>query len=309
MEKIAYIIITHKDPAHLRKLISALDFYADFYIHIDKKVNSEPFRKELSSLQREIYVINKYTIEWGGYSQVLAQKELLRAVLYSGNKYKRIVCISGQDYPVYSNRRIHEVFDKNPHKEFIAGQNISHDEPKEIHRIINYYLVDYPFTVDSPMAIKILRKFSNIFKLNLRKRSVSYLNEKVADIFFGSDWWAITYNCAKYVYDSLCKEKKFLRYISTAYVPSELCINSIVFNSEFGNNAIIMPKNFSLSIPGDVAFERISPLHYLEYREKMNTLVKSDYDTILKSNKIFIRKAETGISDSLLDLIDISREE
>lgn len=101
----------------------------------------------------------------------------------------------------------------------------------------------------------------------------------------------------------------FLKYIFTVHVPSELCINTIVFNSRFGDNAIRMPKNFSLSIPGDLAFERIPPLHYVEYREKINTLTKSDYDNILKSNKMFFRKTETGISDSLMNQIDVIREQ
>ena len=96
---------------------------------------------------------------WGGYSQVLSHKEMLGAILLSGERYKRIVCISGLDYPVYSNRRIHEMFDKNPEKEFITGLNISHDEPEELHRIINYFFVDYPFLIGNPIAVKIIKKF------------------------------------------------------------------------------------------------------------------------------------------------------
>ena len=69
-----------------------------------------------------------------------------------------------------------------------------------------------------------------------------------------------------------------------------------------------MPKNFALSIPGDIAFERLSPLQYLEYRDQMKTLVDADYNNILKSNKMFFRKAETGISNSLMDQIDRIRE-
>ena len=308
MDKIAYIIQTYKDPAHLRRLVSALNFHSDFYIHIDKKVDPEPFRKELSSLQREVYFISKYIVTWGGYSQVLSDKEMLGTILHSGKKYKRIVCISGLDYPIFSNRKIHEMFDKNPEKEFITGQNISHDEPEEIYRINKYFFVDNPFLIDIPIAVKILKKISNAFKLDLKKKNFSYLNGKKCDIFFGSGWYAITYDCAKYVYESLCKEKKFLRYISTAFVPDELCIHTIVFNSKFGENAIRMPKNFALSIPGDIAFERVSPLQYLEYRGQMQTLTESHYDNILKSNKMFFRKAETGKSDSLMDRIDRMRE-
>ena len=178
MEKIAYITTAYKDPAHLKRLVSALNFHSDFYIHIDKKVDFEPFRKELSSLQKKVYLISKYTVTWGGYSQVLTYKEILGIILHSGKKYERIVCISGLDYPVYSNRKIYEVFDKNPKKEFITGLDISHEEPEEIYRIINYFFVDYPFLIGNPTTVKILRRLLNIFKLNLKKSNVSYLNGK-----------------------------------------------------------------------------------------------------------------------------------
>jgi|SRR6185312_1628119 len=309
MEKIAYIITTYKDPFHLKRLINALDFHCDFYIHIDKKVDLEPFKKELSTLKKDVCVVNKYTVNWGGYSQILSHKEMLGTIINSGKKYKRIVCISGLDYPVYSNSKIHEAFENNPQKEYIVGLNISHEEPQEVHRIINYFFVDHPFLIDNPILAEMLKRLANFFKINLKKSNISYLNGKKTDIFFGSDWYALTYNCAKYVYESLCNEKKFLRYLSTAHVPIELCINTIVFNSSFANNAIRMPKNFALSLPGDVAFEKLSPLHYLEYRDKIKTFVAADYENILKSNKMFCRKTETGVSDSLMDQIDRMREQ
>lgn len=307
MNKIAYIITAYKDPAHLKRLINALNFDSDFYIHIDKKVDISPFIKELSTLNLTPSIISKYIVTWGGYSQILTHKELLGAVINSGNKYERIVCISGQDYPIYSNKKIHEEFRNNPEKEFITGLNISHEEPNEIFRIINYFLVDYPFLISNPTTVKIIKKIASIAPIKLKKGNVSILGGKKCDIYFGSDWYAITFECAKYVYESLCKEKKFLRYLSTAHVPIELCINTLVFNSRFGDNAMRIPKNFALSLPGDVAFEKLAPLHYLEYRDRINVFTLADYPKILRSNKMFIRKTETGISDSLMDLIDETR--
>ncbi len=69
-----------------------------------------------------------------------------------------------------------------------------------------------------------------------------------------------------------------------------------------------MPMNFALSIPGDISFERIAPMHYLEYRDKIKTFAEVDYVNIIKSNKLFFRKAETGTSDSLMNQIDRIRE-
>ncbi|MGD0229335.1 MAG: beta-1,6-N-acetylglucosaminyltransferase [Syntrophorhabdales bacterium] len=309
MENIAYIITAYKDPIHLRRLINALDFHADFYIHIDRKADIRTFRKEFSSIQRKIYYISKYHISWGGYSQVLSQRELLHAVISSGEQYKRVVCLSGQDYPILSNIRIHKRFDENSRKEFIGGINISHDAPKQLHKIVHYNLFDL-FSGKYPILNRIMRKLLNMMNntLNLTKQNQSWLNGKVADIFFGSDYWAITYDCAKYVYNSLCSEKKFLKYMKTAYAPSELCINTIVFNSEFGKNAIRIAKDYDKGLEGYEAFEKISLIHYVVYKEKVYSLDDSDFSNILNSHKMFFRKAETGISDKLMDRIDELRE-
>lgn len=309
MEKIAYIITAYKDPMHLRRLIKALDFYADFYIHIDRKVNIRPFLEELLSIQRNIYCINKYFINWGGFSQVLSQRELLHAVVHSGEKYKRVICLSGQDYPIFSNKKIHKVSDENPKKEFIAGLNISHDAPEKVHKIDHYYFVDL-FSGKYPILNKIIRKVLNVTNniLKLKKKNQSYLNGNVADIFFGSDYWSITYDCAKYVYNSLCRERKFLKYMKTAFTPSELSVNTIVFNSEFGENAIRMAKDYDKGLEEYEAFERLSPIHYMVYKEKVYSLAYSDLNNILDSQKMFFRKAETGISDELMDQIDELRE-
>lgn len=41
---IAYLILAHHQPAHLRRLLAALDTdNAYFFVHVDAKVDSAPF--------------------------------------------------------------------------------------------------------------------------------------------------------------------------------------------------------------------------------------------------------------------------
>lgn len=49
-------------------------------------------------------------------------------------------------------------------KRFITGLNISR-EPEEIHRISNYFFVDYPFSISNPTVVKIVKKLVRIFEL------------------------------------------------------------------------------------------------------------------------------------------------
>jgi len=41
--KIAYLIQAHEDPENLLRMINALDDNNDFFVHIDKKANIDPF--------------------------------------------------------------------------------------------------------------------------------------------------------------------------------------------------------------------------------------------------------------------------
>ena len=52
MDKIAILILGHKNPNQLSKLVSSLaNSHFDFYIHIDKKVDILPFQKSLENLK------------------------------------------------------------------------------------------------------------------------------------------------------------------------------------------------------------------------------------------------------------------
>lgn len=50
--KIAYLILCHTDPKHIRRLINKLTYKTDnrCFVHIDKKSNLVNFKKELNDL-------------------------------------------------------------------------------------------------------------------------------------------------------------------------------------------------------------------------------------------------------------------
>ena len=123
MRRIAYILSAYTDAPHLARLVAALDDGgADFYIHVDRKVDSRPFHRLLDG---KATFVPSHWISWGGWQQVEYQKELLAAVLHSGRDYMRVVCLSGQDYPLWSNMRIRRYFDEHPDAEFIMGLNLT----------------------------------------------------------------------------------------------------------------------------------------------------------------------------------------
>lgn len=300
--RIAYLITAYKDPAHLNRLILALNEDADFYVHIDSKVDILPFLNATKNISNVFFSKQRYFVNWGSFAQVLCQKELINLAFSSENKYKRFVCISGTDYPLWSNARIRKEFMDNCDKEYIMGQNFTANDIQN--NRYNCYHFFRDIKIRNYNLKKIFSGSARIFMqyLPVRKGIKVSLGGGLVDVFFGSDYWALTTECARYVLDIMENEKKFMKYFKYSFVPSELCVQTIVFNSKFRSKAIEF-KSFIYK-----GLVSVTPLHYIEYANSIKIFQLQDFDTIVDQNKMFFRKAEMGISDTLVSKVNLLRE-
>lgn len=300
MNRIAYILSAYKDAPHLARLVDALDEDADFYVHIDRKADSRPFWE---LLQGKVTFVPSHWVSWGGWEQVEYQKELLAAVLHSGIPYARVVCLSGQDYPLWSNEKIHHYFDEHKETEFITGMNLTRFADKRLlSKIIHYHFFRDLRWKNLWWKNKLVVASRNLMKLlPLKKRPVTRIAHKEVDVFFGSDYWGITLPCARYVYEKLCSEKELERYLRTSFVPSELCIQTIVFNSPFGKHALLHEGKYA-------GLYALTPLHHIVYGKSIKTMSLEDLPALKQSGKMFCRKVVSGTSDSLVEAMDVERK-
>lgn len=123
------------------------------------------------------------------------------------------------------------------------------------------------------------------------------LNGKRCDVFFGSDYWAITLACARWILTTFDGETALQRYFSTSFVPSEMCFQTIVFNSPFAAHALLHTGPY----PG---LSVLTPLHYIDYGACIKELTTEDLPKLTERNKMFCRKVVTGKSDALAEAID-----
>lgn len=56
MQKIAYMIMAHRDERHLKELVDCLNYHADFYIYIDKKATLMFFANILREKGMTMYI-------------------------------------------------------------------------------------------------------------------------------------------------------------------------------------------------------------------------------------------------------------
>lgn len=295
---LAYLISAFRDPDHLVRLVSALNYEAHFYIHIDANVDDAPFRR---LLPENVHFVPRHHVSWGGWEQVGYQYELIKAAVNSGQGYTHLVCLSGQDYPLWSNRAIHKFFSDNEDNEFIGGYNLTRTDNKDQLKKITHY---HPFR-DAPcspwLRNKLVVASRNVLSvLGFRRQPQVLLNGMRRDVYFGSDYFAITLDCARYVKHTLESNPSLVRYFKTVYVPSELCIPTIVYNSPYGRRGLLHKGSF----PGLTC---LTPLHYLFYQGAVKQLTMDDWQMLCESNKMFCRKVVSGVSDALMREIDNAR--
>ena len=292
MKKIAYIISAYTDAPHLLRLVERLSDHGDFYVHVDAKIDDSPFHR---LLEGKVHFVPRHWISWGGWSQVEYHRELLSAVIQSGEDYSHIVCLSGQDYPLWSPERIVRFFNDNPERQFIAGYNMTagHLQPD--------YITHYHFFRDLRWRNQWLKnKFIVasrwLMKPLFHKPPQVLIDGVPCDIYKGSDYWAITPDCARYVVEKL-RQEPLRRYFQTSFVPSEMCLQTIIFNSPFATQGLLHTDSNYPGLP------YLTPLHFIDYHGMIKILDETDYSRLIESGRMFCRKVVTGTSDRLVEMI------
>lgn len=300
--RIAFLIGAHTDVKQLIRLLESLQSYGDAYIHVDGKVKDQFFLSTLTDYvtnhSNNVFVSSKrFKVAWGGYSQVKWQILLLKTALSKG-LYDRYVFLSGLDYPIYSVHEMMDTFEKNKNKEYVNGYNLTLNIGNVTQQRIKYY----HFFRDIPLPHKwILRRviiggvFLLLRYLGIRCNTFLIVNNEKWNVYVGSQWTALTKECAKYIVKIIEEEKCISKYFSHTYSPDELVIPTIVFNSEFCNNAVEITQKI---------FSELAPLHYLNYTDHIWDYDEKDYYTLVESKKMFVRKLISGKSEKLIEMLE-----
>lgn len=224
----------------------------------------------------------------GGYSQVEMQYNLISSVLESVHKYKRIVNLTGTDYPIKSNTELLEEF-CDLEKEYITGFKIEKNASKSnASKIVYYHRMD---------GNRILHYFFEAVKINREKMLKSFQY----DFYFGSEYWALTYEAVKEIIEMWEENPKLQKFLRGVFVPSEIWIHTLFFSSQFREKGYVFQAKYK-------GLQELSPLTYFKYKDQIKILNDNDFDSILQSNKMFARKIVVGKSDALIESIDRQRK-
>jgi hypothetical protein len=273
--RIAHLILAHKNPGQLERMLRALAHPgSDFYIHLDKKVSAAPFEHLVDN--KNIFLVGKRAkVYWAGYGTIQATLNGFREILPKGYDYINV--ISAQDFPLKTPDYIYDYLAARQGKEFITCESIEDEWREAAPRIKKYHLVNWRIPLKyrlSDLLTKILppRKFPLDYKIVGR-----------------ANWFTLTHAAVRYTLDFINEHPEIVRYFKYCWGADEFIFATVLYNSPFR--------------------DRIEPnLVYVDWTGQTKghprVLVSGDFEALKTSGKLFARKFDMETDPGIFTLLE-----
>jgi hypothetical protein len=223
---IAYLILAYHQPGHVARMIRRLDDgAARFFVHVDRKVDLEPFRRAIDS-PRVAFAERRVEVNWGGWNMVQATLDLLAQAAAADVAFDYFQLLSDSCYPIRSNAQI---------------------RAKLADRTKNYITINHAVDASSPFLWWIREyHFPDFLKLRTFERHAAYhrlrkLVGRVAPrrppqdlrVYKGWQWWCLNAEAVRYVLEFVRTQPAFVRYFRHVRIPDEMFFHTILAHSPF----------------------------------------------------------------------------
>lgn len=294
---ICYLILCHKNPENVKKIIDFL--YADdafFAIHVDKKSNEDfTIIKEDNHVK---FVRNRISTTWGNISVVDAVISLSMFAINTFKEAQHFCLISGADFPMKSHAYIKEFLSKKTSMDFIQGIMLPSERTQWLEggrRRIEAYVLPLNAHRNATIEPRKLSvgNFRQIVKVVLTNFAslpkalmiwLTYPKRMVPSgikMYGGEMWWMLSKSTLTKVLEWNVDNPDYYIYHQDSQVPDEMYFNTLVWNLSSNVKPDIM-RYISW-----VSKQDPSP-RWMSYKED-----KSDVDKMIDNpNILFARKIE-----------------
>lgn len=195
-----YLILAHNSPEILSLLLKKLSKKGVYFvIHIDKNHNINPFLEASLGIPNCHFLAERFASHWGSFALVEATLQALQYIRKTLKKRKRVVLLSGSDYPIKDNTYIKRFLDSHPNTIFIEYEAV----PRKVWHMggINRF----PF-------------YNNV------KEDIKF--------FGGSQWFSIPYRVISIIFKFLERSPDFLSYFRLVKIADESFFQTLLLNCD-----------------------------------------------------------------------------
>lgn len=270
---IAYLILVHRLPDQFKRLFTAIYEPSNFYlIHIDKKASLEIGEEVTVFLEKysNVHILKSENVIWGGYSMVQAELDGMQYLLNMNAKWDYFINLSGQDYPLKSQKIINDFLSKNKGKSYIKFDDQEKSRPETMNRIENYF-------EESEDRIS-----DKTHKRGFMKDVIPYI---------GGQWMILTRNCCEFICNSM-EVKKFEDYYLNTLIADESFFQTVLMNTSFNGVLVNDDKRAIIWIPDG------------EIKLRPKTFTGTDLDFLQKGDHLFARKFDDHVDDEIINSIE-----
>lgn len=278
---LAYIVSAYKLPEQLVRLVLRLNTdTSKFLIHVDRKTDEAVFRRMTEPLRHlsNVHFLERHRCFYGGFGHVRATLKGIDEIFRQRLPFDYVILLTGQDYPIKSNRHIEEFFSRHEGGSFIEYFPLPSDgwAGGGLDRIGAWHVRLGGTHVRIPGPAR--GKF--------RRRLPSGLRP-----FGGSAYWCLSRESIEYVHAFINRSRSYVRFFKHVNVPDEHFFHTILLNSPLKDTVVN------------------DDLRYLEWRDTdvaggPAVLRKDDYTNIMDAPELFARKFDVTQDPELLDMID-----
>lgn len=295
--RIAYIILAHKLPEQLIRLVHKLNSDTAFFlIHVDKKTDDEIYKKMTESLSgcKNVYFLDRHERYYGDFNHVKVTLDGIQKILAVDIHYDYVILLTGQDYPIKSNSQIQNTLQDSGGQSFVEyfslpsehwkGENGGLDRINYWHlhwRGREYaFLKKYRFLKPIPDWMWFV-----LIKILPLQRSLPGNFKK----YGGSAYWCLTSDCVEYIDEFVRRNGDFVKFFKHVKIAEEIFFQMVLMNSLFKNR---------------LTNDNLRYIVWPSSSRHPAILRKQDFGDFMNTDKLFARKFDITVDKEVLDMID-----
>lgn len=271
---IAYFILVHRYPNQFKRLFTAIYRTDNHYlIHVDKRSGKKllaEIKKFLSTFPNA-YILPSESVLWGGYSMVNAELRGIQELLKRSLDWQFFINLSGQDFPIKSQKYIHSYLKKHLGKDFIRVFDQRVTRPETLTRVENY----------------VTEAEGSITSIPIQKRP--FLKDVIP--YIGHQWMILNRSFCEFLIHST-EVTRFKEFYQNTYIADEGFFQTVLMNTSYHSTLINDDKRTIDWIP--MGTIKLRPRDF----------IAKDASFLLKSKGLFARKFDETVDEDILGILE-----